>query len=280
MSRSFAVLLAEATQSLGGTAEASLEAELLLAHACDCERTHFRSWPEQAPSAEQLEHFNNLLHRRQNAEPIAYILAQRGFWTLDLAVVPGVLIPRSDTELLVEMVLDDHPARPLRLADLGTGSGAIALALASERPGWTILACDNSATALACAEQNRHAAGLDNVRIEASDWCAVLERAVYDVIVSNPPYIADNDPHLEQGDLPAEPREALAAGPDGLRDIRRIIEQAPTSLRPGGYLYLEHGYDQGEQVRALLAGQGYIDILSARDLAGHERVTRARTVAG
>ena len=280
MSRSFSVLLAEATQSLGGTTEAGLEAELLLAHACDCERTHFRSWPEKVPSAEQIEHFNDLLRRRQNAEPIAYILAQRGFWTLDLAVRPGVLIPRSDTELLVELVLDDHPVSPLKLADLGTGSGAIALALASERPGWIILACDKSETALACAEQNRRAAGLNNVRIQASDWCEVLERAAYDVIVSNPPYIADSDPHLAQGDLPAEPREALAAGADGLRDIRRLIEQAQDALRPGGCLYLEHGYDQGEQVRALLAGQGYIDIHTVRDLAGHERVTRARTAAG
>lgn len=276
MPRSFAALLAGAGQALGGTGEARLEAEILLAHACDCPRTHFRTWPEKMPAAAQLARFNAYLAERQNGEPLAYILGERGFWTLNLQVTPGVLIPRSDTERLVESVLADHGSGALTLADLGTGSGAIALALASERPHWTVLACDTSPAALTCARSNRQSSGLDNVRVLESDWCAALQTGVFDVIVSNPPYIADSDRHLEQGDLPAEPREALAAGPDGLRDIRRIVDEARRPLRAGGCLYLEHGYDQGERVRAILAAQGYIEIRTDRDLAGHERVTRAR----
>lgn len=277
MPRSFAALLAEAGQTLGGAGEARLEAELMLAHACDCPRTLFRTWPEKTPTAAQLALFNAYLGQRQNGEPLAYILGERGFWTLNLEIVPGVLIPRSDTERLVESVLAAHGPEALILADLGTGSGAIALSLASERPHWTVLACDTSPAALACAQRNRRSCGLDNVRVVESDWCAALQSGVVDVIVSNPPYIADGDPHLEQGDLPAEPREALAAGPDGLRDIRRIVDEARRPLRAGGCLYLEHGFDQGESVRAILAAQGYIDIRTEQDLAGHERVTLART---
>lgn len=252
---------------------ARLDAELLLAAALGKPRSYLRTWPEREPSAEQLSAFNSMLQRRRGGEPVAYILGQQGFWSLDLEVAPHTLIPRPDTELLVETALDLLPVTPLRALDLGTGTGAIALALASERPGWRVTGVDRVAEAVALAERNRQRLKLNNAEFRPSQWFGALAGERYGLIVSNPPYIAADDRHLGEGDVRFEPASALVAGVDGLDDIRQIIAQAPQHLEPGGWLLLEHGYDQAAAVRELLAAAGFARVQSRRDLGGHERIS-------
>lgn len=267
-----ATVLAEARTRLENQdRDAALEAEILLAHALDTTRTWLRTWPEREVSATDLERFLVLLARRIGGEPVAYLTGTRGFWSLDLAVTPATLIPRPDTELLVELALKDLPPGA-RVADLGTGSGAIALALTSERPDLTVIATDADPGALAIARKNAGRYDL-SVTFLQGDWCSPLPDEGLDLIVSNPPYIAETDPHLDQGDLRFEPRHALASGADGLDDIRIIIGSAPRHLRSGGRLLLEHGWEQGEAVRGLLRANGYSGVASYRDLAGHQRVS-------
>lgn len=269
-------LLAAASARIGG-ADARLEAELLLAHALGQSRTWLFAWPEFVPGTEQQAAFARMVDARRAGEPIAYLTGRRGFWSLDLVVTPDVLIPRPETELLVELALARMPIdAALRLADLGTGSGAIALALARERPHARVLATDASAAALAVAQGNAQRLGIANIVFAHGDWCAALDAAPLDLIVSNPPYIEAGDAHLAQGDLRREPLSALASGADGLDAIRAIIAAAPAHLVPGGWLLLEHGWDQAARVRELLAAQGFIEVHSARDAAGHERVTLGR----
>ncbi|GAP66110.1 (protein release factor)-glutamineN5-methyltransferase [Mizugakiibacter sediminis] len=219
--------------------------------------------------------FAALLARRLAGEPVAYLVGRRGFWSLELEVTPATLIPRAETERLVELALARLPAdAAARVADLGTGSGAIALAIARERPRARVVATDASAEALAVARRNAARLGLGNVVFAQGDWCAALgEARDFDLIVSNPPYIAAGDPHLGEGDLRFEPAAALASGADGLDAIRRIVRDARAHLRPGGGLLFEHGYRQGAAVRALLAAAGYREVFSARDLEGRERVS-------
>ncbi len=213
--------------------------------------------------------------------PVGYLLGHRAFWTFDLAVTPAVLIPRPETERLVELALARLPReRPLALADLGTGSGAVALALASERPNARVLATDVAADALAVARSNAARLGIENIAFAEGDWCAALGDARFDLIASNPPYIEDQDPHLAQGDLRHEPARALASGADGLDAIRIIIDAAPRHLLPGGWLLLEHGRDQAARVRELLAAHAFTEVASALDLAGHERVSLGRVPPG
>jgi release factor glutamine methyltransferase len=252
---------------------ARLDAELLLAFALGKPRSYLRTWPEREPSAEQQAAFAALLVRRRGGEPVAYILGQQGFWSLDLEVAPHTLIPRPDTELLVEAALELLPATPLRALDLGTGTGAIALALASERPGWRVTGVDRVAEAVALAERNRQRLKLDNADFRPSQWFGALAGERYGLIVSNPPYIAADDRHLGEGDVRFEPASALVSGADGLDDIRQIIAQAPQHLEPGGWLLLEHGYDQAAAVRELLAAAGFARVHSRRDLGGHERIS-------
>lgn len=252
---------------------ARLDAELLLAFALGKPRSYLRTWPEREPSAEQLSAFNAMLQRRRAGEPVAYILGQQGFWSLELEVAPHTLIPRPDTELLVETALELLPATPLRALDLGTGTGAIALALASERPGWRVTGVDRVAEAVALAERNRQRLKLSNAEFRPSQWFSALAGERYGLIVSNPPYIAADDRHLGEGDVRFEPASALVAGVDGLDDIRQIIAQAPPHLEPGGWLLLEHGYDQAAAVRELLAAAGFARVHSRRDLGGHERIS-------
>ena len=239
------------------------------------------AWPEHLPTPEQCAAFEHAIAERQRGLPVAYLLGHRAFWTFDLAVTPAVLIPRPETERLVELALARLPReRPLALADLGTGSGAVALALASERPNARVLATDVAADALAVARSNAARLGIANIAFAEGDWCAALGDARFDLIASNPPYIEDQDPHLAQGDLRHEPARALASGADGLDAIRIIIDAAPRHLLPGGWLLLEHGRDQAARVRELLAAHAFTEVASALDLAGHERVSLGRVPPG
>jgi len=216
-----------------------------------------------------------LVAQRRAGEPVAYLVGQRGFWRFDLEVTPDTLIPRADTECLVELALERLPVdRPLRLLDLGTGTGAIALALAFERPRASVIAVDLSPGAAAVARRNADRLGLAaRVEVREGAWFAPVAGERFDLIASNPPYIEDDDPHLGEGDLRFEPRGALASGADGLDDLRLIVRDAPAHLRPGGWLLVEHGWRQGAAVRALFDAAGFIDIGTERDLEGRDRVT-------
>ncbi|UTW09151.1 peptide chain release factor N(5)-glutamine methyltransferase [Pseudomonas benzenivorans] len=253
-----------------------LDAELLLAHALGKSRSYLHTWPEREVEAAQAARFLADLVRRRGGEPVAYILGQQGFWSLDLEVAPHTLIPRPDTELLVETALALLPATPASLLDLGTGSGAIALALAAERPAWRLTGVDRVAEAVALAERNRARLKLTNAEFIHSHWFAALGARRYALIVSNPPYIAADDHHLTEGDLRFEPSSALVAGADGLDDIRLIVAQAPEHLQAGGWLLLEHGFEQAVAVRDLLAARGFAEVQSRRDLADHERISLGR----
>ncbi|KWT01932.1 peptide chain release factor N(5)-glutamine methyltransferase [Pseudomonas amygdali] len=253
---------------------ARLDIELLLAAALGKPRSFLHTWPERIVSTEAALAFAGYLQRRRTGEPVAYILGQQGFWKLDLEVAPHTLIPRPETEMLVEAALELAPAfAPAKVLDLGTGTGAIALALANERQQWKVTAVDRVPEAVALAERNRQRLQLDNAQVLNSHWFSALEGQQFDLIISNPPYIADADPHLSAGDVRFEPSSALTAGSDGLDDLRTIIADAPVHLSADGWLLLEHGYDQGPAVRELLTRHGFERIQTRRDLGEHERIT-------
>ncbi len=255
-----------------------LEAEMLVAHALGRPRTYLHAWPDAALGDDQRRACMALVERRARGEPVAYLVGRRAFWSLELAVTPDTLIPRPDTETLVEQALRlIHPGARLRVADLGTGSGAIAAALAHERPDCRIVATDVSPAALAVARENFRRLGLANVAVFQGAWCRALPAGErFDLVVSNPPYIPAGDVHLTRGDLPWEPRDALSPGPEGLESLRRIAAETPEHLAPGGHLLLEHGFDQGGRVRDLLGSAGFREIQTHRDIEGRERVTGGR----
>jgi len=278
-----AVLLTTGTQRLEKTlpgrdsdATPRLDAELLLAHALGVARTRLRSHPEEVPDADAAARFFAFIERRVAGEPVAYILGRKDFWTLELSVSPAVLVPRPETELLVERALALHPGVEARVADLGTGSGAIALALASARPQWQIVATDLSAEALAVARANAMALGLANVETVQGDWLACLPGRSFRLVLSNPPYVAAGDQALGQPELMREPRLALVAAEEGLAALRTIIRDAPDHLEPGGWLLLEHGVTQAAAVAGALVARGFAQVRSHRDLAGRERMTEGQ----
>ena len=257
-----------------------VDAEWLLAHSLQTPRSWLFAHSGDAVPAEAAVRFAALLARRQAGEPVAYLTGSQGFWTLDLAVSPATLVPRPETELLVERALARIPVNSAsHVADLGTGSGAIALAIAKERPHTAVIATDASAAALEVARGNAARNGITNVEFREGDWLAPLAGETFDLIASNPPYIAEGDPHLDRGDLRFEPPTALSSGEDGLDAIRSIVRDAPARLAPGGWLLLEHGWDQGALVRALLEAAGFIDVETAHDLEGRDRISLGRKAA-
>lgn len=249
-----------------------LDAELLLSHVTGWSRTSFRAWPERDVSPEQQQAFEQLLARRVAGEPIAHLLGEQDFWSLTLRVTPATLIPRADTECLVETALSLPLPDDAEVLDLGTGTGAIALALASERRGWRVQGSDAMADAVDLARDNASRLNLP-VRIHLSHWFDDLPAGRFDLIVSNPPYIAANDHHLQQGDVRFEPQTALVAGSDGLDDLRQIIAQAPGWLKAGGWLVVEHGYDQAAAVQALFGQAGFSLVESRQDYGQQDRLT-------
>lgn len=251
-----------------------LEARMLLQHLLGVDHAWLLTHETEALDLPKLNQFQQLLQRRLDGEPIAHILGYREFYGLQLKVTPDTLIPRPDTEVLVEAALRRIPeSMPYQVLDLGTGTGAITLAIASQRPHATVTAVDSSISALAVARENAQLLGIKNVNFVQGDWFSELEGQQFDIIVSNPPYIPISDPHLLQGDLRFEPKNALASGSDGLDDIRKIVEQAKMHLTKQGSLHLEHGYDQAPQVLALIKNEGFATVEQHKDLAGIIRVT-------
>ena len=274
-----AELLREAAGRLSG-ADARHEAEQLLLHVLGVERAWLFAHATDVVDQDARQRFELLVTRRAEGHPLAYLVGRRGFWTLDLQVNTATLIPRPETELLVEQALARLPDDDMvRVADMGTGSGAVALSIASERPLATVMATDVLGPALAVAVKNAQAHGLENVWFRRGHWFVALGADRFDMIVSNPPYIAAGDPHLAQGDLRFEPPPALASGADGLDAIREIVAGAPEHLVPGGWLLLEHGWDQGEAIRALLEQAGFVDAQTVQDLEQRDRVTLGRLPA-
>ncbi|MFQ1686557.1 peptide chain release factor N(5)-glutamine methyltransferase [Aeromonas veronii] len=254
------------------------DADVLLCHLLGCRRSYLMTWPERELDAAQQATLQGWLARRLNGEPIAHLVGEREFWSLPLKVSPATLIPRPDTEVLVEQALTRIPQGPCAVLDLGTGTGAIALALKSERPEVDVWAVDRMADAAALARENSAALGLP-IEVRDGSWFEPLGEPDHDetprfaVIVSNPPYIDGADPHLEQGDVRFEPRSALVADDAGLADIRHIVAHAPAYLLTDGWLLLEHGWDQGEAVRQLLRDGGYREVATVRDYGDNDRVT-------
>lgn len=254
--------------------EATREAELMLCRATGLTRTLLRTYPEKEVSATQQAQLSAWVQRRSQGEPLAYILGDTEFYGLKLSVTSDTLIPRQDTELLVDAALELIPERtPWTVLDMGTGTGAIAIAIAHHRPIAQVTALDASKVALAVAQDNACALRLPSIRFIHSDWFSALGQQRFDMIVSNPPYIAQNDPHLQATSLPYEPISALTSGVDGLDDTRLLVLQAPKHLNSDGWLLLEHGYDQGVAVRHLMQSAGFSAITTHRDYGNNDRIT-------
>ena len=254
-------------------ASARLETQYLLQWVLHKPRAWLLAYPEYEPDKLQQVEYRRLLLRRLQGEPIAYLLGEREFFGLSFKVTPATLIPRPETELLVELALQHLPPQVCQVLDLGTGTGAIALSIAHARPDVRVVATDASPDALCVAMENARRLGVANADMISGSWFEPLGAQRFDIIVSNPPYVAADDPHLRQGDLPCEPLSALVSGAEGLDDIRIIIGQSPGHLQPGGWLLLEHGYDQAERVRELMQMSGLNKVFSVHDLSGIERVS-------
>lgn len=267
-------LLRQAAERIGGDSP-RLDAELLLSHVTGLSRTSFRAWPEREVTADQAAEFDTLVSERTDGKPVAYLLGHQEFWSLPLLVSPSTLIPRPDTECLVEAALSLPLPAAARVLDLGTGTGAIALALASEQRHWQVTACDCVDEAVTLARRNAQELGL-SVEVLKSSWFSGLNSGKFELIVSNPPYIANTDRHLHEGDVRFEPSSALVSGDDGLDDIRQIVEQAPDWLEPGGWLLMEHGFEQAGEVRSLLEARGFGMVESRKDYGDRDRMTLGR----
>jgi release factor glutamine methyltransferase len=270
--------LTEASQILASSSDTpELDAEVLLSLILEKNRTYLRTWPKKQLHAQQRLQYKALLKQRQQGTPIAYIVGVREFWSRDFKVSPDVLIPRPDTELLIELSLPLIPKdKSCKLIDLGTGSGAIAVTLATERPYAQVIATDISSAALKIAKQNADRYHCRNIRFLQSSWFSDITENSFDLVISNPPYIAPTDPHLHQGDLRFEPQSALVADENGLKDISVIVESACKHLKEGGYLLIEHGFEQKSPVQAIFESFGYANIQTHTDLGGNPRVTMAQ----
>ena len=271
MSKSIAELIEAQSKTLSSISDTpKLDCQMLMAGVLDKGRDWLFAHSDETLPGPDEANFNELANRRRRGEPMAYILGYKGFWNHDFQVTPATLIPRPETELLVEILLDRLDGLPRQVLDLGTGTGAIAVTLAAERPEWRVMAVDIDADAIAVAEANAH--GLANLQIQQGDWFDGIEQK-FDLVVSNPPYIAEGDPHLE--DLAFEPASALVSGSDGLAGIRLIIQGARSHLEPGGTLLLEHGYDQQPAVTQLLEDAGMLSIETFKDLQDQPRAVLA-----
>ncbi len=258
------------------TDSAKLDAQVLLLDVLQKPRSYLFSWPEKHLTAQQQQLFDSYCQRRLKGEPVAHITGTREFWSLPLQVNATTLIPRPDTETLVEVALDLPLNDDAKVLDLGTGTGAIALALASEKSNWQITGVDRIAQAVALSTINKQRLGLQHVTFLQSNWFSEVSNQKFDLIVSNPPYIEHDDEHLNQGDVRFEPRSALVADDDGMADIKHIITQARDYLAPNGYLLFEHGYQQSTKVHSFFAQMAYTNILTVKDLANNDRVTFAQ----
>jgi release factor glutamine methyltransferase len=276
LAHSIKSLLTDARHKLSGNPSANLDAEVLLAHVLETSRTFLYANPGLELPVQRSEAFRRLVRKRVRGQPIAYLTGACEFWSLPLTITPAVLIPRPETELLVEAALDKiPPGSGWKVADLGTGCGAIALALASERICCEVHATDISETALKVARANADKLGLKNVRFHQGSWAAPLQGS-FDLVASNPPYVDEGDPHLQQGDLRYEPRDALTPGRDGLSAIRELAASSRAMLKGGGWLMLEHGWDQGQATRRIFEDNRFVEVITLEDLQGHERVTAGR----
>jgi release factor glutamine methyltransferase len=267
--KSASVMLADCSDT------AKLDAQVILAHVLEKDLTYLITWSDKVLSSQDNQTFEALLQRRLNGEPVAYVVGHKEFWSLPLAVAPSTLIPRPDTETIVELVLEQHQTPNLHVLDLGTGTGAIALALANENPTWKVTAVDCNDEAVKLAQGNAKRLEINNVTVLQSDWFNSLPKQQFNVIVSNPPYIDEQDEHLAQGDVRFEPKSALVASENGLADIRHIIDLGRTYLTKQGSMYIEHGYKQGQAVRQLFDKMGYSQVKTEQDLGGNDRITFA-----
>ena len=254
---------------------ARLDCEVLLSHVLDKDRAYLYTWPEKCLTEAQYTTFMDAINLRKQGMPVAHIIGQKEFWSLPLSVNQTTLIPRPETELLVEVALNQlpEPIMPKTVADLGTGTGAIAFAIATERPHWRVWAYDKYLEVVNLAKVNLQALGLLNVSLVCSDWFQGVGDQKFDLIVSNPPYISSEDEHLKQGDVRFEPKTALVAEKNGLADIQHIIQQSPNYLNEGGWLLLEHGFQQAEYVQDMLHQSGFESVFTEKDLSGQPRVT-------
>lgn len=258
--------------ALANSESPEIDSQVLLCHIVDCQTTYLHTWPDKFLTETQQESFKQLIIQRQQGQPIAYLIGQRGFWTLDLKVTTDTLIPRPDTELLVSLAL--AKLKPdMRVVDLGTGTGAVALSLAVENPTITIVAMDCFRPALDVAMRNAESNNINNIVFWQGSWLTAIAENSLDMVLSNPPYIENNDPHLSQGDVRFEPMSALISGTDGLDDIRQIIQQAQGCLKASGWLLIEHGYHQAQKIQQLFNDAEFIDVTTHQDFGGNDRVT-------
>ncbi len=271
------VALSQAIDQLKNSPSASLDAQILLSHVLNKDRSYLFAWPEQSLSDDQQRTFQSLLERRLQGEPVAYITGEREFWSLSFKVNQHTLIPRPETELLVESALElgryfDPSDDKIRVIDLGTGSGCIALVIAKERPDWQVQAIDYSDAALSLARHNADLLGIENVEFIKSNWFKDVDHSIqYDLVLANPPYIAEYAPHLSQGDVRFEPRSALVSGQDGLQDIRSLADASFKRLKKNGWIIFEFGFNQAKSVAQIVYDAGFNYVLFKKDLAGIKR---------
>ncbi len=270
--------LQQASQNLAESSpSAKIDAQVLLAHTLQCNTAHLLAWPEKKLNEEQIANYQQLIQQRQQGLPVAYLTGLREFWSLNFSVNNSTLIPRPETETLIEFILEKFSGREsIKLLDMGTGTGAIAITIATEKPGWNIFASELSADALKLARHNSNSHQTNNISFVQSNWFTNIKHSDFDIIVSNPPYIANDDPHLLAGDVRFEPQSALSAGATGMDDIEHLCRHAKKHLKNNAWLIIEHGYNQKQLVANCFAKNGFTQIEQKQDLSGHIRMTAGK----